>query len=352
MDGIDAVLVQFPMDRSPVVLATHTHPWPRDTLKRLQAVAAGDPVNSATLAALDTEAGEILAQAALSVASDHREAIAGVGSHGQTIAHSPNGPYPATLQLGNPAVIAERTGITTVADFRRRDIAAGGQGAPLVPAFHEAVFRDPSINRAVINIGGIANITLLPADPAQAVRGFDTGPGNCLMDAWIRDCKGLPFDEAGRLAATGTADRSLLERLLADPYFTAPPPKSTGTDYFSLEWLQRHLAGTPRDAGDIQATLALLTATSIAGALNEALPQVQEVLICGGGVHNAVLMALLQDQLVCPVHSTGRVEMDPDWIEAVAFAWLAFRTLERLPGNLPTVTGARGPRILGAIYPG
>lgn len=351
MDGIDAVLVQFPEGRLPVIFAAHTHPWPEDTLRRLQAVAAGDPVSSATLAALDSEAGEVFAQAALAVASSHRGPITAIGSHGQTVAHNPNGPYPATLQLGNPAVIAERTGITTVADFRRRDIAAGGQGAPLVPAFHEAIFRDQIIDRAVINIGGIANITLLPADPRQPVLGFDTGPGNCLMDAWVRESKGLPFDEGGQLAATGTVDQGLLDRLLADPYFSENAPKSTGTDYFSLAWLRRSVVLTQLDAADIQATLAALTAQSIAEALRETLPAVGEVLVCGGGAHNPVLMDLLQNHLSRPVHSTANAGMEPDWIEAVAFAWLAYRTLEDLPGNLPTVTGARGPRVLGAIYP-
>lgn len=351
MDGIDAVLVRFAAGRAPTVLATHTHSWPPDTLERLRGAAAGDPVDSTTLASLDSEAGEIFAQAALAVASSHRAPIMAIGSHGQTVAHCPNGAYPATLQLGNPAVIAERTGITTVADFRRRDIAAGGQGAPLVPAFHAAVFRAPDIDRAVVNIGGIANVTVLAADPAQPVRGFDTGPGNCLMDAWINECKGLRFDDEGRLAAAGTTDPSLLERLLADPYFATKSPKSTGTDYFSLTWLRRFIAPSHHDAADVQATLAALTARSIAEALRDALPSVGEVLVCGGGVHNRVLMGLLQDQLPCPVRSTASAGMDPDWIEAVAFAWLASRALERLPGNLPTVTGARGPRILGAIYP-
>ncbi|RMG35184.1 MAG: anhydro-N-acetylmuramic acid kinase, partial [Gammaproteobacteria bacterium] len=214
-----------------------------------------------------------------------------------------------------------------------------------------AIFRSTECDRAVVNVGGIANVTLLPADPAQPVTGFDSGPGNCLMDAWAREQLGEPYDRAGRFAAAGRPDEALLSRLLADPYFSAPPPKSTGTDYFSPDWLKRQLPKPPPAAADVQATLSALTAQSIARAIEQALPGSKEVLVCGGGAHNPVLMAMLEEALQRQVRSTAALGMDPEWVEAAAFAWLAQRTLVGLPGNLPEVTGARGPRILGAIYP-
>jgi anhydro-N-acetylmuramic acid kinase len=252
------------------------------------------------------------------------------------------------LQIGNPAIIAERTGITTVADFRRRDLAAGGQGAPLVPAFHEALFRSVERHRIVLNIGGIANITCLPSHPDETVTGFDTGPGNCLMDAWVRQQTGQAMDENGHFAARGEVSPALLERLLADDYFRQPPPKSTGTDYFSLDWLTARLPAEPIAAADVQATLLELTARSIAAAIDQ---RTQQVLVCGGGVHNPLLMQRLDELLPCPVVSTAVAGLSPDWVEAAAFAWLARQALAGQAGNLPAVTGAAGPRILGAIYP-
>ena len=350
MDGIDAVLVRFDGDR-PHILASRLFPWPAATCERLRRAASGEPLAAGELAALDSEAGEVLAQAALAVMADSPLPVRAIGSHGQTLAHAPDAEHPATLQIGNPALIAERTGVTTVADFRHRDIAAGGQGAPLVPAFHAALFRTPEEDRAVLNLGGIANLTLLPASPEIPVSGFDTGPANCLLDLWARRHLGQDHDADGALAARGRVLLELLQRLREDPYFAAVPPKSTGTDHFSGEWLAQRLAGIEAPPEDVQATLVALTAETVAEALRSTLPAARRLLVCGGGVHNPVLMQALEKRLPCPLQSTAAQGLDPDWVEATAFAWLARRTLQGLPGNLPTVTGAAGPRVLGAVYP-
>jgi anhydro-N-acetylmuramic acid kinase len=253
-----------------------------------------------------------------------------------------------TLQIGNPNTIAEITGITTVGDFRGRDIAAGGQGAPLAPAFHEAIFRHPDKKRVVLNIGGIANISLLSDKPLS---GYDTGPGNRLLDDWIRQCNGSAYDSNGEFAASGTINKPLLHKLLQDPYFQKPAPKSTGSDYFNLQWLEKHLVDFEKETQEnIQATLAALTASSITGQIKQVMDTCDEVLVCGGGAHNGFLMQLLEQQLPdAQVTSTQAYGVNPDWIEAMAFAWLAQQTLSGLPGNAKSVTGARGPRICGAI---
>ncbi len=262
---------------------------------------------------------------------------------------------PFTLQIGDPNRVAEVTGITTVADFRRRDVAAGGQGAPLVPPFHAALFRSPGEHRAVLNLGGIGNFTLLPADPDVPISGFDTGPGNALMDDWISHARQQPYDHHGDWAASGEVDDVLLERLLGDPYLSAPPPKSTGREYFNLTWLheqlERHLADRQTDAADVQATLCAFTAETVARALANWGSQTQRVLVCGGGRHNRTLLAAIAARVRCPVETTDDHGVDGDSIEAAAFAWLAHQTLNGQSGNEPTVTGARGPRVLGAIYP-
>jgi len=347
MDGIDAVAATF-ADGRVELLRTHHHPWPSGLRERLREAAAQEPLSTGELGELDSATGEVLAEAALVVLDGLEGDIQAIGSHGQTLAHRPGGRPPSTLQIGNPAIIAERTGITTVADFRRRDLAAGGQGAPLVPAFHEALFRSADRHRVVLNIGGIANITCLPKHPEEPVTGFDTGPGNCLMDAWIRQQTGQAMDENGLFAARGEVSPALLERLLNDDYFHQPPPKSTGTDHFSLDWLTTQLPSEPIAAEDVQATLLELTARSIAAAIDK---RTQQVLVCGGGVHNPLLMQRLDQLLPCPVMSTAEAGLDPDWVEAAAFAWLARQALAGRAGNLPAVTGAAGLRILGAIYP-
>ena len=349
MDGIDAVLAT--LDPTPNILHARHYPWPPAILERLRAAAAGAPLTASQLAQLDSAAGETFASAALEVIGDYPGEILAIGSHGQTLAHAPDASPPFTLQIGNGAIIAERTGILTVSDFRTRDIAAGGQGAPLVPAFHAACLRDERENRVVLNIGGIANITLLPARIEEPVSGFDTGPGNCLLDAWFRKHRERAFDRGGAFAALGLGREVLLKSLLEDPYFHRPAPKSTGTDYFSLSWLAQRASLSDFSPEDIQATLLALTTHSIAAAIKKASPDCERVLVCGGGVHNPVLMQGLRELIAAPVESSAVVGLDPDWIEALAFAWLARQTLKRLPGNLPEVTGASGPRILGALYP-
>lgn len=349
MDGIDAVLACF--DPAPRLISCINHPWPEALLQQMREAAAGSPLTAAELARLDSAAGEVFAEAALAVMDGREGPVRAVGCHGQTLAHGPDQSPGFTLQIGNPALIAERTGVTTVADFRRRDIAAGGQGAPLVPAFHAAILRDPREDRIVLNIGGIANITVLPADPTAPVLGFDTGPGNCLLDTWVRRHTGQTYDDGGRFALTGTVRTDLLRHLLQDPYFALPAPKSTGTDYFSPAWLERHLSAHAYNAAEVQATLVALTAQTVADAIAAQASGCDRLLVCGGGVHNPAVMTALRERLPCTVESTASVDVEPDWVEAMAFAWLARQALEGRPGNLAAVTGAGGPRILGAIYP-
>lgn len=354
-DAVDAVLVEF-TDGRPCVRAVHAEPLPADLRARVLALVQPGADELDRLARLDGALARLFAQAALNLlalAGVTPGAVHAIGSHGQTVRHCPSGDEPYTLQLGNPSLIAELTGITVVADFRRRDMAAGGQGAPLAPAFHAAFFRPAAAARAVVNIGGIANVTLLPAPAAGVVSGFDTGPGNALLDGWAERHLATPLDQDGAWAAQGRVLPALLDVLLADQYFALPPPKSTGREYFNLAWLDEQLLrwGQPVAAVDVQATLVALTARSIAQAISRHALAASEVLICGGGVHNPLLMSRLQAELNMPVASTAQEGIDPDYLEALGFAWLAMRTLAGLPGNLPEVTGARGLRVLGGIYP-
>ena len=349
LDGVDAVLVDF-SENSSRTLATFWLPYPAEIRRQamqLQA-ASHDEIHQSAMLANDlarcyaAAVREVLAGAGVGAAQ-----VAAIGCHGQTIRHQPAAGY--SIQLNNPALLAELTGIAVVADFRSRDIAAGGQGAPLVPAFHAAVFGDPQHHRVILNLGGIANLTDL--NPGQPVRGFDCGPGNLLMDAWTERHRGQRFDENGHWAAQGRVLPDLLQRLLEDPFFGAGPPKSCGRDEFNSDWLERRLAGGER-AEDVQATLLELTAVSASAAIGRWCGSPTEVFVCGGGARNETLMARLQHNLPdCRVASTDSLDQPGDWVEAVAFAWLAWRTLRGEPGNLAAVTGARGPRILGAIYP-
>jgi len=276
--------------------------------------------------------------------------VRALGSHGQTIRHRPHADPPFTWQLGDGNVIAERSGIDTVADFRRRDVAAGGHGAPLMPAFHAALLGSLQEDRAVLNLGGIGNFTLLPR--VGDVRGFDTGPANALMDAWCERHTGRAYDAGGAFAASGHADAALLARLLADPWFALAPPKSTGREQFHLDWLQARMGEATISPADVQATLLELTARTVADALQLTQPATRRVLVCGGGVHNAVLMARLAAHLPqAVVESTATHGLDPDYVEAMGFAWLARETLAGRSGNLPAVTGAVGRRVLGVVYP-
>jgi anhydro-N-acetylmuramic acid kinase len=286
----------------------------------------------------------------LAAAGIRSETVTAIGSHGQTVRHRPDGATPFTMQIGDPNQITEATGITCVADFRRRDMAAGGQGAPLVPPFHAALFHVTHEHRVILNIGGISNITVLPSNPADGVAGFDTGPGNGLMDAWIAQCKQLDYDVDGSWAGQGRCDDSLLNELLADPYFAKSPPKSTGREHFNLAWLTERSRVRSMAEVDVQATLLELTAVSICEAVQRWAPRSQRLLVCGGGRNNAALMRRLTTLANCPVEKTDQHGIDGDGLEAGAFAWLAHRNLEGLPGNEPSVSGAGGSRILGAVY--
>jgi anhydro-N-acetylmuramic acid kinase len=353
-DGIDAALVRFDDGGRHASLAFgRTYPW--DEKLRARLVELGQHAAKLDLdeiGELDVRIARAFANAALQALADsgtRAGQVAAIGSHGQTLRHRPHGPYPFTMQLGDPSTIAEHTGIRVVADFRRRDVAAGGHGAPLLPGLHAALLHSPDEDRAVLNLGGIANLTLLPAN--GEVRGFDTGPANALMDAWCLRHRGEPFDRDGRFAAEGRVDGALLSRLLAEPWFAEPPPKSTGRDQFNLAWVAAHFAGCESPA-DVQATLLALTVRTAADALRRTQPGTRRLVVCGGGVHNPVLMAALADALPgCTVESTAAHGIDPDFVEAMGFAWLARQTLLGLPGNVPGVTGADGPRVLGGIFP-
>jgi anhydro-N-acetylmuramic acid kinase len=351
-DSIDAALVDFARG-TPQVLATHTHPWPPVLRERILALAQGEAaLDLDAFGRLDVEIGRCFADAAMHLLEQSgtpAHAVRAIGSHGQTLRHRPGGDYPFTLQLGDPTAIAERCRIDVVADFRRADLAAGGQGAPLLPALHAMLLARPGHARVVLNLGGIANITVLGAD--GSVHGFDTGPANGLLDAWCLRHRGEPFDRDGMFAASGRLDPDLLDALLADDYFALPPPKSTGREHFHLDWLATHAPLAALGPADVQATLLELSARSVAAAIAQHAPDAAEVLICGGGVHNSALMRRL-GELLAPraLCSTARHGIDPDFLEATAFAWLARQRLLGLPGNLPAVTGARGPRVLGAIY--
>lgn len=349
MDGIDAVLLR---PESPAVPPQHhVHqpfsPQLRDGLLQLQHPGRNE-IHRAALAANALALGYAAAvRTLLAQAGVAANQVTAIGCHGQTIRHQPQAGY--TIQLVNGALLAELAGITVVCDFRSRDIAAGGEGAPLVPAFHHAVFAHPHSGRAIVNIGGMANITSLPS--RGSVTGFDCGPGNALMDDWIRTQLGHAYDKDGVWGAKGSPVPELLERLLGHPFFSRRPPKSTGRETFNLDWLCGTLSGNERPV-DVQATLLALTATSIAHAINESCADAAEIYLCGGGARNHTLCkriaSLLPNRRVA---TTDELGIAAESVEAAAFAWLAARTLNRAPGNLPRVTGAAGPRILGAIYP-
>ena len=349
LDGIDAVLVEF--NDSPRLVASYSTPLPISLRQRLFELTTSGNHEIERIAEAEPAFAKVCANATralLDQCSIQPGQISAIGSHGQTIRHIPEKAY--TLQIGDPSLIAELTGITVVADFRRRDIAAGGQGAPLVPAFHQSVFRSPSESRVIANVGGMANLTILDDQP---VRGFDTGPGNVLMDLWCQRHKNQPYDKDGQWSSSVDHDRELLEALLDDTFFQTAPPKSTGRERFNAQWLEHKLAAFPELSPDtVQSTLCQLTAESIANDVTQYAHQTNAVYLCGGGAHNLSLIkrleALLPNQTVTTTESLG---LHPDWVEAIAFAWLARQSLHHQPGNLPDVTGAKGARILGAIYP-
>ncbi len=355
MDGVDAVLVKFKQNNSLSLLKTLSYPIPKRLKSKL--INATNPNwrgSFLDIGTLHQELGKLFADASnqlLRQTKIDKHKISAIGSHGQTLWHEPTGENPFSLQLGDANLIAELTGIRTVADFRNRDIAAGGQGAPLVPAFHQQLLSSPDKNRVILNIGGIANITILPAlSSKQAASGFDTGPGNALLDGWIKHIKKKQYDKNGGWARSGIVQPELLELLLQEPYFSLAPPKSTGKELFNLDWLKARLKNhlNTTDANHIQATLSALTAKTIADNIPK---DCEELYICGGGIHNQFLIEQIKNQLPdIIIASTKTLGIDPDWMEAIAFAWLAKQTIEGKAGNLPEVTGAKGSRVLGAIY--
>ncbi|WP_076592501.1 anhydro-N-acetylmuramic acid kinase [Herminiimonas arsenitoxidans] len=359
LDGVDGILASFSDDGvlSQTLAAAYV-PFPdalRADLMALQTAGADEIHREAVAAnALVKYYAECVA-ALLQEAHIAAERVTAIGVHGQTIRHRPEFGY--TRQINNPALLAELTGIDIIADLRSRDIAAGGQGAPLVPAFHRALFSAANENRVVVNIGGIANISVLPSDSNTPVIGFDTGPGNVLMDAWIAQHNGQAYDADGAWAKTGKVNAELLKELRDEPFFAVPPPKSTGRDLFHPAWLAQKLENFPGLASaDVQATLAIFTATTLSDAIVRHAPQTQAVYVCGGGAYNSYLLTLIHYALklhnpTIRVESTEALGVAPNQVEALAFAWLAQRFHVREPGNLPSVTGARGLRILGALYP-
>lgn len=352
-DAIDAALVEF--SPSPTVVATRAFAYGPELRGEILALAQGRAaVTLEHLGSLDVRIGQAFGQAANALLADAGRSaheLTAIGSHGQTVRHRPRSTPAFTLQLGDPSTIAELTGITTVADFRRRDVAAGGEGAPLAPGFHAAVLRLDGEPRAVLNLGGIANLTLLPGDPSEPVRGFDTGPANCLLDAWMTRHLGGTCDSGGNAARSGRMDADALARWLDYPYFTQQPPKSTGREEFDLEWLADR-GPLPHGDADVLASLTELSAQTIARALQAHAPGTQRLIACGGGVHNGFLMERIAAAVAPLLLETTREHgIDPDFVEASLFAWLARECLAGRAGNLPEVTGASGPRVLGAIYP-
>ncbi len=352
LDGVDVVLAAI-NDKVVAQQASYSHPFPHELKQKILSVCQGQQTTLSAVGRLDYELGSLFAEAVQGLliktgltTSD----IIAVGCHGQTVWHEPDGQTPFTMQLGDNNRIAALTGMTVVGDFRRRDMAYGGQGAPLVPAFHFAVLGHPTERRIILNIGGIANITtLLPGSP---VKGYDTGPGNMLMDSWVWRHQKKPYDKDAQWAREGTVNNQLLRQMLSDHYFSRPAPKSTGREYFNMSWLEAQLANFPDILPvDVQATLAELTAVSVSQQIMLS-GGCERLLVCGGGARNPQIMsrlsALLAGTEVCPTDKYG---LSGDDMEALAFAWLAFRTMSGASGNLPSVTGASTETILGAIYP-
>lgn len=349
LDGVDAALCSFENNNCQLI-ETQFLAYPEEIKSQLLALHKPENNELETAWVLGCRLAHLYADAVkqlLKNANVNAVEISAIGCHGQTIRHRPELEF--TIQIGNNALLAELTEITVVGDFRSRDIAAGGQGAPLVPAFHQAVFSSPGLGRAIVNIGGIANITYLSS--TGETLGFDSGPGNMLMDSWIKLKQGADYDHDGAWAASGVVIESLLNNMLAEPYFALPPPKSTGRDLFNDDWLKQHQLYPHLRPQDVARTLTALTVLTIHGALTQC-GRVDEIYVCGGGAHNRLLVQNLQSLIKhIPVRTTNELGVDVDWVEAVAFAWLAKQTLENKPGNLPAVTGAKGLRVLGAIYP-
>ena len=364
IDGIDVALVDFCENNCPLI-ASYAHPIANELKLRISNLSSALTIKQTDdirrielMAQVDVEMGHVFADAVNKLLTNNNldsEQISAIGSHGQTIRHRPNQSFPFSLQLGDANIIAEKTGITTIADFRRADIAAGGQGAPLAPAFHNAFLRCGQENRVILNLGGIANITYLPQDKSCEVIGFDTGTANTLLDAWFTKTNpscAIDYDIDSNFAQKGQVNLVLLEAMLSDPYFALSSPKSTGREYFCLDWLKQHLTKIiqPISNEDVQRTLLELTTETIANEISKLGTSSAQVYACGGGMHNRFLIENLSDKLNRDVHTTNDLSFDGDYLEAMTFAWLAKRRLENKPGNLPSVTGSKKEKRLGAIY--
>ncbi len=356
LDGIDVSIADFSGGQMHLI-AAETYPFSNQLRSDLHQLIASARTHLHQLGQIDVALGHAYSEAINQLLEETQVSakdIVAIGCHGQTIFHAPESQYPFSMQIGNGNVIAEKTGITTVNDFRQRDMVIGGQGAPLVPAFHQALFHFDDENRVIANIGGISNITILPKDKNKAVSGFDTGPGNVLMDEWYQQHHLALYDANGDWARDGVIDEQLLDILMTDAFFGQSIPKSTGREYFNLTWLSGILEAIdkPIPAKDIQKTLLEMTARSLTDAIMSYAEDTDAVYVCGGGCHNQVLMNALKKHLPnIQVETTSKLGLAPDWVEACAFAWLAMRTLAHSSGNLPAVTGAHKPSILGAIYP-
>ncbi|GKX54729.1 anhydro-N-acetylmuramic acid kinase [Leminorella grimontii] len=351
LDGVDVALVTI-AEATVIQKASYFHPMPDDIRQDVLSVCQGQSVTLSHLGRLDLRLGILFAEAVLGLLKNNgieSKDVVAIGCHGQTVWHEPTGELPFTMQLGDNNRVAAMTGIVTVGDFRRKDMAFGGQGAPLVPAFHQAVLADDTQRRFILNIGGIANLSLLI--PGQPVSGYDTGPGNMLMDAWIQEHKGEGFDKDARWAREGRVNADLLAKLMSDRYFQQPPPKSTGRERFNLQWLHEQLEGFSHlEPADVQATLVEFTVQTIAEQVIAA-GGCHRLLVCGGGARNPLMMSRLAECLPeSAVETTDSYGISGDDMEAIAFAWLAARTLSGEPGNLPAVTGASRETVLGAVY--
>tara|TARA_B100000686_G_scaffold353275_1_gene458241 strand:+ start:2465 stop:3592 length:1128 start_codon:yes stop_codon:yes gene_type:complete len=350
LDGIDVVLADFSSKRPSLIHTLYQH-YDKDLRHQILDLHQSSNNELHLVSMLSNKLANYYAHAVINLLKEHNikpQSITAIGCHGQTIRHCPEPSKGYSIQLGNASLLAELTGITVVADFRSRDIAAGGQGAPLVPAFHQLLFQDQKINRAIVNIGGISNITNLSSN--KKIIGFDCGPGNLLMDAWCQRHLKTAYDNNGIWAESGDVIPELLRELMSLEFFSSPPPKSTGREMFNLSWLESHLSGNERNK-DVQATLLQLTCTTITNAILKWLPDISEVYLCGGGARNTALSSKIRASLLDrKVALTDTLGMDADWLEAFSFAWLAKQTIHGLPGNLPSVTNAKGERILGAIY--
>jgi anhydro-N-acetylmuramic acid kinase len=354
-DGVDGVLLSVNSFHDINIEATVSVSFPGQLQQQISNLITQQTIDIDQIGRLHSRLGHLYADVANQLkAKSGDDAVAVIGCHGQTIRHRPDGEFPFTMQLGSGAIVAQLTGIPTVNDFRSADMAVGGQGAPLAPAFHQAVFSSPGENRAVLNLGGIANITHLPADRDSVVTGFDTGPANTLLDGWYQRHFDQSFDRDGAGAAAGTIHQGLLKKLLSDHYFARQPPKSSGREYFNQGWLTQVLLSDGKFDSitplDVQSTLTALTAQTVADQINRFTPSIDAVYVCGGGVHNQTLMRMLSERCQCEIRTTNELGINPQWVEASAFAWIAYKTVHRSTATLPGVTGASKPTIAGAIY--